>query len=54
MLVNVPEAIQPAERLGALAFKNAGVGYKVIPVNPGTADMTPQLKAPSAGAPGHR
>jgi len=46
MLVsNVPAAIQGAELLGSLVFKNAGVGYKVIPVNPGTADVTPQLQA---------
>jgi branched-chain amino acid transport system substrate-binding protein len=46
MLVsNVPAAISGAEELGGLVFKAAGVGYKVIPVNPGTADMTPQLQA---------
>jgi branched-chain amino acid transport system substrate-binding protein len=46
MLVsNVPAAIQGAELLGGLVFKNAGVDYKVIPVNPGTADVTPQLEA---------
>jgi hypothetical protein len=46
MLVsNVPAAIQGAELLGSLVFKNAGVGYKVIPVNSGTADVAPQLQA---------
>jgi branched-chain amino acid transport system substrate-binding protein len=46
MLVsNVPAAIQGAELLGGLVFKSAGVGFKVIPVNPGTADVTPQLQA---------
>jgi branched-chain amino acid transport system substrate-binding protein len=46
MLVsNVPAAITGAEQLGGLVFGHAGVGYKVIPVNPGTADMTPQLQA---------
>jgi branched-chain amino acid transport system substrate-binding protein len=46
MLVsNVPAAIQGAELLGGLVFKNAGIGYKVIPVNSGTADVTPQLQA---------
>jgi len=46
MLVsNVPAAIQGARLLGSLVFANAGVGYKVIPVNPGTADVTPQLQA---------
>ena len=45
LTVNVPEAIQPAESLGVTAFKNAGVGYKVIPVSLGTADITPQLES---------
>lgn len=46
MLVsNVPAAIQGAELLGGLVFKNAGIDFKVIPVNPGTADVTPQLEA---------
>jgi branched-chain amino acid transport system substrate-binding protein len=46
MLVsNVPAAIQGAELLGSLVFKNAGIGYKVIPVNSGTADVTPQLQS---------
>jgi branched-chain amino acid transport system substrate-binding protein len=46
MLVsNVPAAITGAEQLGSLVFRAAGVGYKVIPVSPGTADMTPQLQA---------
>jgi branched-chain amino acid transport system substrate-binding protein len=46
MLVsNVPSAISGAELLGSLVFKNAGVGFKVIPVNAGTADVTPQLEA---------
>jgi branched-chain amino acid transport system substrate-binding protein len=46
MLVsNVPAAITGAEQLGSLVFRAAGVGYKVIPVNIGTADMTPQLQA---------
>jgi branched-chain amino acid transport system substrate-binding protein len=46
MLVsNVPAAIQGAQVFGSLVFENAGVGFKVIPVNPGTADVTPQLEA---------
>jgi branched-chain amino acid transport system substrate-binding protein len=45
LTVNVPEATQPAEGIGAAAFKAAHVGYKVIPVNLGTADITPQLES---------
>ena len=48
---NVPAAIQGAQVLGGLVFKAAGVGYTVIPVNTGTADMSPQLQsAVSSGA----
>jgi branched-chain amino acid transport system substrate-binding protein len=48
---NVPAAIQGAQELGGLVYKAAGVGFDVIPVNPGTADVTPQLQsAVSSGA----
>jgi branched-chain amino acid transport system substrate-binding protein len=42
---NVPAAIQGAQALGGLVFKAAGVGFTVIPVNTGTADMSPQLQS---------
>ena len=46
MLVeNVPAAIQGAQIFGSLVFKNEGISFKVIPVAPGTADMTPQLQS---------
>ena len=49
MLVsNVPAAIQGAQIFGNLAFKAVGVKFSVIPVNPGTADMTPQLQTASS------
>jgi branched-chain amino acid transport system substrate-binding protein len=41
-------AVQGAQVLGQLVFHNAGVGFEVIPANPGTADMTPQLHAAMA------
>ena len=48
---NVPAAIQGAQVLGSLVFKAAGIGFTVIPVNTGTADMSPQLQsAVSSGA----
>jgi branched-chain amino acid transport system substrate-binding protein len=51
LVSNVPAAIQGAQVFGALVFKAAGVGFQVIPVNDGTADMSPQLQsAVSAGA----
>jgi branched-chain amino acid transport system substrate-binding protein len=48
---NVPSAIQGAQELGGLVYKAAGVGFDVVPVNPGTADISPQLQsAVSSGA----
>jgi branched-chain amino acid transport system substrate-binding protein len=49
LVENVPAAIQGAQVLGGLVFKAAGVGFQVIPVNPGTADMTPQLQSAVSG-----
>ena len=46
---NVPAAIQGAQALGGLVFKAAGVGYTVIPVNTGTADLTPQMQSAVSG-----
>jgi branched-chain amino acid transport system substrate-binding protein len=46
---NVPAAIQGAQALGGLVFKAAGVGFTVIPVNTGTADMSPQLQSAVSG-----
>ena len=51
LVTNVPAAIQGAQALGGIVFKAAGVGLDVIPVDPGTADVTPQLQsAVSSGA----
>jgi branched-chain amino acid transport system substrate-binding protein len=48
---NVAAAIQGVQDLGGILFKAADVGLDVIPVNPGTADVTPQLQAAvSSGA----
>jgi branched-chain amino acid transport system substrate-binding protein len=53
MLVSdVPSAIQGAQALGGIAFKAAGVGYSVIPVENGTPDMTPQVQAAISGGAG--
>ncbi len=48
---NVPAAIQGAQELGGIVYKAAGVSLDVVPVNPGTADISPQLQsAVSSGA----
>jgi branched-chain amino acid transport system substrate-binding protein len=49
LVENVPAAIQGAQALGGLVFKAAGVGFTVIPVNDGTADMSPQLQSAVSG-----
>src|SRR6202161_1205224 len=49
LVENVPAAIQGAQALGGLVFKAAGVGFSVIPVNTGTADMSPQLQSAVSG-----
>ena len=45
----MPAAIQGAQALGGIVFKAAGVGFTVVPVNPGTADMSPQLQSAVSG-----
>jgi branched-chain amino acid transport system substrate-binding protein len=49
LVENVPAAIQGAQALGSIVYKAAGVGYTVIPVNPGTADMSPQMQSAVSG-----
>src|SRR6202000_2656943 len=49
MVSNVPAAIQGAQVLGDLVFKAAGVGLTVVPIHPGTADMSPQLQSAVSG-----
>jgi branched-chain amino acid transport system substrate-binding protein len=51
LVENVPSAIQGAQVFGGIVFKAAGVGFTTVPVNPGTADISPQLQsAVSSGA----
>ena len=51
LVENVPAAIQGAQVFGAMVYKAAGVGFAVVPVNEGTADISPQMQsAVSSGA----
>jgi branched-chain amino acid transport system substrate-binding protein len=51
LVENVPAAIQGAQVFGAMVYKAAGVGFSVVPVNEGTADISPQMQsAVSSGA----
>ena len=46
---NVPSVVQATQVIGGIVFKAAGVDLQVVAVNPGTADMTPQLESAVAG-----
>jgi len=41
----VPAATAPAQQLDPPFYKNVGIAVDVIPIPPGTADMTPQIQA---------
>lgn len=45
VVIDVPGASGPARQVGSLLFGKAGVGFNVVPIAPGTADMTPQIQA---------
>jgi branched-chain amino acid transport system substrate-binding protein len=49
VVANVPSVVQATQVIGDLVFKAAGVSFQVLAVDPGTADMTPQLQAAVAG-----
>ncbi|MFJ8816351.1 ABC transporter substrate-binding protein [Amycolatopsis thermoflava] len=44
IVIDVPGASGPAQQIGSLLFGNAKVAYHVVPIAPGTADMTPQIQ----------
>jgi branched-chain amino acid transport system substrate-binding protein len=51
LVENVPSALEGAQVFGGLVYKGAHVGFTVVPVNPGTADISPQMQsAVSSGA----
>lgn len=52
VVIDVPAASGPVKALGPSIYKNAGVTLDVVPVPPGTADMTPQIQAELAKKPG--
>lgn len=49
LVANVPSVVQATQAIGRLVFKAAGVGFEVVAVNPGTADMSPQLESAVTG-----
>jgi branched-chain amino acid transport system substrate-binding protein len=49
LVANVPSVVQATQGIGGIVFKAAGIGLQVVAVNPGTADMTPQLESAVTG-----
>lgn len=52
IMIDVPSVVGPAKQLGTLLFGNAGTAVDLVPVAPGTADLTPQIQAEQAKKPG--
>jgi branched-chain amino acid transport system substrate-binding protein len=44
-ITGVPSAVGGAKQIGAPAFAAAKVGFNVVPVTPGVADATPQVRS---------
>src|SRR5580692_1816581 len=49
LVENVPAAIQGAQVFGAMVYKAAGVGFAVVAVNEGTADISTQMQSAVPG-----
>jgi branched-chain amino acid transport system substrate-binding protein len=43
--IDVPGVTQPLKAIGSVFYKNAGVTLDIVPVPPGTPDMTPQVQS---------
>jgi branched-chain amino acid transport system substrate-binding protein len=44
VVINVPQALEGLEALGPTVLGEAGLDYEVVPIDPGTADMTAQMQ----------
>jgi ABC-type branched-subunit amino acid transport system substrate-binding protein len=44
IVIDVPAALHSAQDIAPPLFKKAGIGYDLVRVAPGTADMTPQMQ----------
>jgi branched-chain amino acid transport system substrate-binding protein len=44
VVINVPQALTGLETLGPTILEKAGLDYDIIPIDPGTADMTAQMQ----------
>jgi branched-chain amino acid transport system substrate-binding protein len=50
--MNIPAVTQSLNTLGKLVFGKAGVTMQIVPVDPGTADLTPEVTAIKQGGAG--
>ena len=46
---STPAALQSVQTLGGIVYKAAGVDLQIVPVTPGTADVTSQLQTAVSG-----
>jgi len=51
VVLDLPASAGPAAQLGPAFFGNAGAEVQVVPIAPGTPDMTPQIQAAENGGP---
>jgi branched-chain amino acid transport system substrate-binding protein len=52
VVIDVPAALSIYDQIAPAAFDEAGIDLEVVPVPPGTADMTPQMQRVADGEPG--
>jgi branched-chain amino acid transport system substrate-binding protein len=52
VVIDVPAALSVYESIAPAAFEEAGLELEVVPVPPGTADMTPQMQQVADSDPG--
>ncbi|WP_307873726.1 MULTISPECIES: ABC transporter substrate-binding protein [unclassified Frankia] len=52
IVIDVPAALDGLKNTAPALFKKAGIALNVVPVPPGTADMTPQMQNLTHGDPG--
>ncbi|MDT3440148.1 MULTISPECIES: ABC transporter substrate-binding protein [unclassified Pseudofrankia] len=44
IVIDVPAALHSAQEIAPPLFQKAGIGYELVRIAPGTADMTPQMQ----------
>nr|MDT0667320.1 hypothetical protein [Micromonospora sp. DSM 115978] len=49
VVIDVPAALNLLENVARAAFEEAGIGYELDAIAPGTADKTPQMQTIASG-----